>query len=456
MKEKYEKPAMTKLQTGMMNKFGINPHYYKKIRTDIDGVLIDRLVKDHGSPLFVFSEKQLRSKYREFSSAFSNRYPNVVMCWSYKTNYLGAICAIMHSEGSIAEVVSEMEYDKAKRLGISGKDIMFNGPRKSMRALEMAAADGAMINVDHFDEISDLEAVAEKLNKKIKVGIRINMDTGIFPQWTRFGLNYESGQAIEAVKRISMRGKLEVNGLHCHIGTFIMDPNAYAIQVEKLIALAYEIEDKFSFKIEYLDLGGGFPSRNRLKGIYLHPDVAIPTINEYAEKITDALFKHLRPGDFPKLMLESGRAIIDEAGYLISTVVASKKLVDGRRGYVIDAGVNILPTTTWYKLNLETDREIQGMNEPAIVFGPLCMNIDVVDEGQPLPHLPRGTRMIFSPVGAYNVTQWMQFIDYRPNVVLVGEKGEVDVIREAEELDDIIRRERLPERLAVKSGGEKN
>lgn len=450
MKELYEKPAMKKLHNGHMNKFGINPHNYKKIRTEIDGVPIERLVREHGSPLFVFSEGTLRAKYREMRAAFANRYPNVTLCWSYKTNYLGAVCSILHQEGAIAEVVSEMEYEKARMMGMSGRDIIFNGPRKSRRALETAAAAGSMIHIDHIDEINDLEAVAEKLGKKVKVGLRVNMDTGIFPQWTRFGLNYESGQAIDAVKRISMGGKLIVNGLHCHIGTFIMDPNAYAVEVEKLLALAYEIEDRHSYKIEYLDLGGGLPSKNRLKGIYLPPDVAIPSIGEYAEKITDALFKHLRPGDFPRLLLESGRAIIDEAGFLISTVVASKKLLDGRRGYIIDAGVNLLPTTTWYKLNLEIDRELQGMNEPAIVFGPLCMNIDVVDEGQPLPSLPRGTRLIFSPVGAYNVTQWMQFIDYRPNVVLTGENGEVDVIREAEDLEDIVRRERIPPRLKVR------
>jgi len=82
------------------------------------------------------------------------------------------------------------------------------------------------------------------------------------------------------------------------------------------------------------------------------------------------------------------------------------------------------------------------------------MNIDVIDEGTLLPPLSRGTRLIISPVGAYNVTQWLQFITYRPNVVLVGENGEVDVIREKEDLSDIERRERLPERLKPGRNGE--
>ncbi len=87
------------------------------------------------------------------------------------------------------------------------------------------------------------------------------------------------------------------------------------------------------------------------------------------------------------------------------------------------------------------------MGEYSVLYGPLCMNIDVIDEGLSLPPLKRGMRLILSPVGAYNATQWMQFITYRPNVVLIGEDGQVDVIRHAEDLSDIVRRETLPERL---------
>ena len=140
--------------------------------------------------------------------------------------------------------------------------------------------------------------------------------------------------------------------------------------------------------------------------------------------------------------------MIDEAGYLITTIQAAKRLVDGTRAYVADAGVNLLFTSFWYKVGIELDREVPGMSENSVVYGPLCMNLDVVDEGEMLPPLKRGTRLILKPVGAYNNTQWMQFITYRPNVVLIGENGEVDVIREAEDLSDITRRERMPQRLA--------
>ena len=447
MKKAYEKPVINRLETGFMNKFGSSPLYARKIRKDIDGVPIDELVKKYGSPLFVISEKKLRQKYREAYNAFSSRYPNVLFGWSYKTNYLQAVCAALHQEGAIAEVVSAFEYEKARKLGIEGKDIIFNGPHKPIDILEKAALEGAKIHIDHFDEILDLEKVAEKIGKQIKVAIRLNMDTGIHPQWSRFGFNLESGQALDAVKRIASGGKLILNGLHCHIGTYILEPEAYAREVEKMVKFAYEVEDNFGFKIEYLDIGGGFPSKSKLKGTYLPPDVLVPSVDEFAEKITESLYKNLRPGDFPTLILESGRAIIDEAEYLITTVFASKRLPDGRKAYIADAGVNLLFTAFWYKFNIEIDREVQGTNEPAVIYGPLCMNIDVLDEGTMLPPLERGTRLIFSPVGAYNNTQWMQFIEYRPNVVMIMEDGTVEVVREREDLTDIERREKLPEKL---------
>ena len=450
MKKTYEKPVIFKLKTGLMNKFGkFAPAYRKKVRKEIEGVPIEELVERFGSPLFVFSERKLRQRFREIKNAFTLRYPNVEFSWSYKTNYLDAICAILHSEGETAEVVSEFEYEKARKLGVEGNQIIYNGPYKPIESLQVAVRDGAKINIDHFEEIADLEQVADELGVKVKAGIRLNMDTGIHPQWTRFGFNLENGQAWDAVKRIASGGKIELNGLHCHIGTFILEPRAYENEVRKMVEFAYKIEDEFGFKIEYIDIGGGFPSENKLKGIYLPPDVVVPSIDEFAERVCNALLSSLRPGDYPKLIIESGRAIVDEAGYLITTVHAAKRMPDGRKAYVLDAGVNLLFTAFWYHFNIEIDRDVQGPTEPCILYGPLCMNIDVVDDLAYLPPLPRGTRLILSPVGAYNVTQWMQFIRYRPAVVLIGENKRVDLIREAEDLSDIVRREKLPERLKL-------
>jgi len=446
----YEKPSVLRLQTGTMNKYGSKPSWSREPRTEIDEVSIDGLCEAHGSPLFVFSERTIRKTIRDANSAFKTRYPNVRFAWSYKTNYLDAICAIFHQEGSLAEVVSEMEYERACRLGVAGEDIIFNGPNKSKTALRKAIENNSMIHVDHFDEIDDLEDLAAELDITINVAIRINLDSGIAPQWSRFGFNLESGQAQDAANRIHMSGRLRIHGLHCHVGTYILDPAAYQTQVNKLVAFGYQLEEQFGFYIQYYDLGGGFASRSRLKGTAVPPDMLVPGIEQYAQQITDAMQAALKPGHFPQIYLESGRAMIDEAGYLITTNKASKRLPDGRKAYVLDAGVNLLYTSTWYRYNIELDREVRGKEEPSILNGPLCMNIDVIDEGTILPPMPRGTRLTLSPVGAYNVTQWMQFIEYRPAIVLITEQGGVEVIRERENLNDMTRLESVPAHLHLK------
>ncbi|MBI4871425.1 MAG: alanine racemase, partial [Candidatus Riflebacteria bacterium] len=350
-----------------------------------------------------------------------------------------------------AEVVSRMELDLARSLGVPFENVIFNGPHKPPDALEPVLAAGGTVNIDHTDEIGDLERVAEMLGRPVKVGLRLNLDAGIYPQWTRFGFNLENGQALDAVKRLSKSRRLVLSGLHCHLGTFISDPRAYGRQVEKMVRFGLELEASFGLHMEFYDVGGGFASRNQLKGTYLPPDVAVPPIDEYAEQITDALWRNLPPGSFPKLIVESGRALVDEAGSLITTVWAVKRLADGTRAYVADAGVNLLFTSFWYRFAVALDRPAAGPNEPCVIYGPLCMNIDVLHDLAMLPPLSRGTRLIFSPVGAYNTTQWLQFIEYRPRVVLIGEDGSVDVIRESESLEDVFRQDRLPSRLAPRA-----
>ncbi|MBW4522632.1 MAG: alanine racemase [Scytolyngbya sp. HA4215-MV1] len=447
----YEKPVIQALRSGLMNKFAAATATQRQIRSTIAGVSVDDLVEQYGSPLFVYSERTLRRQFRTIQSAFATRYPDVTFGWSYKTNYLKAICAIFHQEGAMAELVSKMEYDKAKALGIPGKQIILNGPHKPFETLQAAVQDGVTINIDHLDEIEDLELIATQLDRIIPVGLRLNLDAGIQPCWSRFGFNLESGQAKSAVQRIAGSGKLRVNGLHSHIGTYILDPNAYARQVEKMVQFGYEIEAQQGWRMEYLDIGGGFPSRSRLKGAYHAADVLLPSIDEYADAICDALWQTLQPGHTPKLIVESGRAMVDEAGTLITSVCGTKRLPNGTRAYVVDAGVNLLFTSFWYHFQVALAQPVPGAAEPSVLYGPLCMNIDVIDEQISLPPLSRGDRLVISTVGAYNNTQWLQFIEYRPNVVLVAESGDVELIRAAEDLTDLERREHLPPRLALPS-----
>ena len=185
----------------------------------------------------------------------------------------------------------------------------------------------------------------------------------------------------------------------------------------------------------------------------------IQPIEEYADEILYAL-NQVPPDKRPQLRLETGRHLIDDAGYLITSVKAVKGAEReknkpnrgkvARGGYILDAGVNLLYTATWFRIGvMPTMPSLPVHNDPVKLYGCLCMNIDVIREEVALPPLEVNDRLVLHPVGAYNLTQSMQFIDLRPAVVMVADDGVVDVIRRREELKDIDSAEQLPAHLKL-------
>ncbi|MEI6577082.1 MAG: diaminopimelate decarboxylase [Bacteroidota bacterium] len=445
-KKAYERPVITRLEGGIPNKFGVRTEYMPM--THIDGVAVSDLMDQYGSPLFVISEQTIRSTYQKARKAFTTRYPKVQFAWSYKTNYLDAVCNVFHQEGSWAEVVSGFEYNKALNNGVPGNKIIFNGPDKIEADLVQAIKNESLIHIDHLDELYLIMELAERLNIRPKVAIRVNMDTGIYPMWDRFGFNYENGQAWDAVNKILRNGKLDLMGLHTHIGTFMLTPAAYGVAASKLADLAINIQQKFNHAIRYIDMGGGFASKNTLRGSYLPGQDTNPGFNEFAEAITTSLLNaNFSRDEMPLLILETGRALIDDAAYLAGSVIANKRTSQGKRITIIDVGVNILFTAFWYEHKITPAQAFTQYAEDTMLYGPLCMNIDVIRDNVSLPLLNKGDKFVIHSVGAYNMTQWMQFITLRPNVVMIDTERKVHLIRQHETMESLTNLERKPDHL---------
>jgi diaminopimelate decarboxylase len=445
-KLQFERPTITRLTPGMPSKHGAGTIVAPMPL--IDGVKTDDLIDKFGSPVYVFSERIIRKGMEDIKRAFSLRYHKVQMAWSYKTNYLDSICRIFHQEGSWAEVVSGFEYDKAIRNGVKGENIIFNGPGKSADELEKAVRNGSFIHIDHMDELFMLSDICQRKNLEARVAVRVNMDIGIYPKWDRFGLNYENGEAWDSINRIMLNTKLKLMGLHTHIGTYIMSVEAYRTAATKLSVLAHEIAQKFDHHISYIDMGGGFASKNTLKGAYLSGEDTTPSFDEYAEAITSAIINsQIKPDKLPTLILETGRALIDNAGYIAGSVLAIKRLSDGKRATLVDVGVNLLFTSFWYDHKIHPVNIHSGLVEETTIYGPLCMNIDILRQSLMFPALKRGDRFVITRTGAYNNTQWMQFITRRPNVVLIDNNRDVHLIRHAETMEDVSANEVIPKHL---------
>lgn len=442
----YERPIIQRLNAGIMSKFGTKTEHTPV--THIEGNSVKSLLSKFGSPLFVISEKAIRQTYREANRAFKTRYPKVQFAWSYKTNYVNAICNVFHQEGSWAEVVSGFEYQKALQNGVPGNKIIFNGPDKSETELALAIDNNSLIHIDHLDELYLIKELATQSKKKPRVAIRVNMDTGVYPIWDRFGFNYENGQAWDAINKIVLNDQMELVGLHCHIGTFMLAPSAYGLAASKLSDLALNIKKKFKKTVQYIDVGGGFASRNTLKGSYLQGVDIAPSFDSFAEAITTAILNAgFGKDELPLLILETGRALIDDAGFLLGSVISNKRLSDGRRATILDFGVNVLFTSFWYDHKITPAQEFGQYTEDAVLYGPLCMNIDVVRENITLPPLKRDDQVVVHSVGAYNMTQWMQFIALRPAIVMIDKNDKAHVIRKRETLKSIENEEVMPAHL---------
>ncbi len=442
----FERPIIQRINAGLPSKYGMS-HRLEPI-SHIDGIAIKTLIEKFDSPLFVLSESTIRRTYKDANRAFSSRYPNVQFAWSYKTNYLNAVCHVFHQEGAWAEVVSGFEYDKAISNGVPGELIIFNGPYKSTNDLRKAIQNNSLIHIDHFDELYEIIHLSKELSERPKVAIRVNMDTGVYPRWDRFGFNFENGEAWDALNRIMASKRLDLMGLHTHIGTYMMSVEAYRIATGKLAELAVALDRKHGHVLKYIDMGGGFASKNTLRGAYYPGTDTAPSFDDFAEAITSALMSsEIKPDNLPKLILETGRALIDDAGYLVGTVIANKRLADGRRATIIDAGVNLIFTAFWYEHDIRPVEPISDQTEDTTIYGPLCMNIDVIRGNVMFPLLKKGDHYVIKRVGAYNNTQWLQFITLRPNVVLLDEKGNANLIRKREVLETINSLEVMPDHL---------
>lgn len=447
----YQPMTLTRHTFGAMSKYSgiaLNTRAPLVPTTVVDRIEeceVGPLARRFGSPLFVVSEARLRREFRDFHGAFRALYPRTEVAYSYKTNYLSGIRALLHQEGAWAEVVSGLEYEMAERLGIPGSRIVFNGPYKPDEDLRRAVKDGAWINVDNFDELAALEEVAAEAGTIAPVGLRVTAAATETP-WDKFGFSLEAGIAQDACRRLVASRSLRLAGLHVHLGTNLPDPAAFQSLLALVLPFMARLERQYHVRWQMLDLGGGFPNRHRYARA--HRGMAVEDVfPAFADAIARPLAAGLRRlRSRPRLVLEPGRALVEHAVFLLTTVAAVKRLPSGARAAVLDSGVHLLPTAYYTALDIAPTQPNPLSVEEITLFGPLCMQVDCLATGVRLPPLRRGSLLVVRNCGAYADSQSMQFIQPRPPVVLVS-RADAELLREGERFTDFVGRDRVPDRL---------
>jgi diaminopimelate decarboxylase len=416
------------------------------------------LAREFGTPLYVMDEALIRNNCRAFRAAFEARYPKNVICFAGKSFHTMAMCRIVEQEGLNLDVASGGELYVALEAGFSTERINLHGNNKSADELEMAVRAGVgHVVLDNFQEIAMLGAVVRAQDAMMDVLIRAT--PGVDPHThkfistgqadTKFGFNIKNGDALKAVQAVLETPGLKFDGVHCHVGSQLLDTEAHEGAVEALVGLMAEIRDATDAICNVVNIGGGLGVRYRKA----HQP---PTLDDYAEVVVTRLKEKLeeRGLPLPILQQEPGRAIVGEAGTTLYTVGAIKTVPiteePGQRTYVaIDGGLSDNPRPQLYDAVYElivANRAAEPHDRVITLAGKHC-ETDVLIWNVHSTSVCPGDVIAVQTTGAYNYVMASNYNKFlRPAVVLVGD-GRADLIVERESYADLVRRDRIPERL---------
>lgn len=394
----------------------------------LEGVSLKGLAEEFGTPLYVYSASYIRDRIRSYRRAF----PDALICYAVKANFNPNIIALAREEGAGADIVSGGELFASLKAGVEPSKIVYAGVGKTVKELEYAIkADILLFNVESFMELDLLEDIAGRLGKKVRIAIRVNPDvdpkthpyisTGM--KKSKFGVDIKTAKR-EYEYAAKLRN-LEVVGIHCHIGSQILDVSPYIEATQKVVELYYDLLEK-GFDIQYLDLGGGL-------GIKYKPEQSSPEPADLAEAILP-----LVKGIKARLILEPGRSIVGNSGILLTQVQFVKD--KGHKHFlIVDAGMNDLVRPAMYEAyhHIIPVEKKERQYIKTDVVGPICETGDFLALDRELPVMERGEYLAVLSAGAYGFSMSSHY-NVRPRAceVLV-EKGSYRVIREREDYDYI-------------------
>ncbi len=410
------------------------------------GADVVELAERYGTPLYVTDESVIRANFRRYKEAFAS--VDTAIYFAVKANGNLAILRILAQEGAGADVFSGGELELVKAAGIPLEKVLFNGNAKSEPELRAAVESDVIVSVDSREELQTLSAIANELGKEAWISMRVNPDvspdvnpkiaTGL--RTAKFGIPY--GEIVPTYEEAAKLPNIAIKGIHCHIGSQILELRVFKEATEKMMRLVAELYGR-GIELEFVDLGGGL-------GItYETAKGAAPTPHDLAAMILPTFkAKTQALGISPRLLLEPGRSIVGPAAILVTTVNTVK---DTYKHFVaIDTGFNMLIRPAMY----DAYHEIvvaNKLDEPASVLstvvGPICESGDIIAKDRMLPAVQRGDYIAILDTGAYGFSMSSQY-NGRPRCaeVLVHD-GDVELIREQESFEDILRHQVLPERL---------
>lgn len=412
----------------------------------VGGVSLVEIVRQFGTPVYVYDEATLRGAMRRFRDAFTALLPGCRVVYAGKAFLATALVRMLVEEDLGLDVVSGGELHVGLAAGMDPARISLHGNNKTTEELRMALDAGiGKIIVDNIDEIDMLAELCAGRERPMTVLIRVNpgvdvqthrkISTGMTD--SKFGLPIADGQAARAAERLVQIPGLHLAGYHAHIGSQLFDSGASVDAIEEILDFAVAMRARFGVELEQLSPGGGF-------GIAYLDHEQPPEPEAWARQIADAVVRgcETRELPLPVVVIEPGRAIAGPAGVAIYRVGTRKELPDVRTYVSVDGGMadNIRPTLydAAYTAAI-ANRAGTGAVERVTIAGKYCESGDILIEEIELPALSRGDLLAIPAAGAYCLAMASNYnMALRPAVVMAGD-GEARLVRRRETYDDLVR-----------------
>lgn len=402
---------------------------------------LEKISNQYGDGFYLLDTEHFKTNYLELQKAFRDIYTNTFIAYSYKTNYTPKLCKAVDELGGFAEVVSEMEYDIAEKVGVEPQNIIFNGPYKSREGIEKLVLSGGIVNLDSHYELAIIKKIAvENPDKTIKLGLRCNFDIndGVT---SRFGFDVEDNSFSDAIKLLRSIENINLAGLHCHFATRSLE--TWPKRAEGMLEL---VKMHFDVPPEFISLGGGLFGKmgESLKEQF---DVEIPDYKQYADA-TAPLFKDyfsdIETNKQPKLILEPGSALVGDAMKFAARVINIKNIRGKSIATLAGSMYNINPTLNKKNppINIYHDDNSlyrQQMYNNLDFGGYTCIEADYLYRGFN-GKLAVGDFVVFDNIGSYSIVLKPPFI--LPNFAMVEyDEGtdSIEIVKHKEKFEDLFK-----------------
>lgn len=420
-----------------------------------DGCDTTELVKQYGTPLYVFSESDIESRFDELDRDFLQKYGNCRVAYASKAFCTRGMCKIIEKRDASIDVVSGGELAVAMSVDFPADRIEFNGNNKLPKEIDMAVEHGVeRFILDGTRELPLIEEACRKHGKKVKVIVRItpgiaasthdHIVTGKLD--SKFGIPMEDDVVYPLIKSVIDSEYTEYHGLHMHIGSQLFTNKEYLESLEVMLDTATEIKKRFDTDTQEFNLGGGF-------GVTYTDEVRKPYsffLDPMMERIT--LWADELKVPRPTVAIEPGRSIIAEAGITLYTVGQIKEIKGVRKYVSIDGGMGDNIRVALYDAvytGVVANKAEEACSDKVTVCGKNCESGDIIVRDLMVPEsIEAGDIIAVYSTGAYGYAMASTYNNNPiPGAVLVKD-GKSDWLIKPQTYEQIMENQVLPGWLA--------